>query len=354
LETPDPSAWRRIFLDSAPPPTEERFFPLRSRKGLTSGEHFARYLFAARYCQGKRVLDIACGPGYGAYILKILGAGEVVGVDRDRETVDFASRTYGSAGLDFHACDAAALDLELAPFDVIVSFETIEHLENVDPWLETLKRRLGPEGLLIISCPHDARSPWVSPFHVRHYTYPEFRQVVARHFPDPVAVSQLHGAASLILPAAAAQADDLSRVPLPETYLDFRKTVEDSDIFLLLGGTVPDNPQPLAVITKNLSEFLREIYAGVEYMRERFPRLEAELTGALETAGRQGREILSLHRALDEQKARARGLEHDLQAMYYSRTWQLMLACREAIRSPLELLRLPLRLARIFLKQPGP
>src|SRR5712692_6959809 len=96
------SEWRKIFPDGdGVPPSEERFVPHHSRKGLTSGEHFARYLFAAGLCRGKRVLDIACGSGYGAYILKILGAAQVVAVDRDPAAVRFAQRQYATAGLEF-------------------------------------------------------------------------------------------------------------------------------------------------------------------------------------------------------------------------------------------------------------
>ena len=89
LSGPTPEQWRRILLDREEgPATEERFSPLRSRKGLTSAEHFARYLFASGLCAGKRVLDIACGSGYGAYILKIMGAAEVIGVDASAEAID--------------------------------------------------------------------------------------------------------------------------------------------------------------------------------------------------------------------------------------------------------------------------
>lgn len=357
---PTPDQWSKIFLDDEAAHlglenihTEERFFPFRSRKGLTSGEHFARYLFASGFCAGKRVLDVACGPGYGSYILKTLGASEVVGVDCDAGTIAFARRAYGGPGLEFRAGDATALDLDGPPFEVIVSFETLEHIANVDAYLENVKRRLAPGGLFLVSCPHDARSPWVSPFHVRHYTYHEFREVVARHFPDPLPVSQIHGIASLVLPLEAARADDLAPEPLENAYLDFSKPVEDSDVFLLLCGTVPGRPRPTAVITKNLSELLQEIYAGVSYMRERFPRLESELVDALAKIDRQARQLIAVNRALDDQKRYTLELQHNLDAMYYSRTWQLMLACREALGSVRKLIKLPLRIARILIEEPA-
>jgi glycosyltransferase involved in cell wall biosynthesis/SAM-dependent methyltransferase len=363
---PAPDERRKIFIDKQPGDpeleaigTEERFLPLRCRKGFTSGEHFVRYLFAAGYCAGKRVLDMACGPGYGAYILKMLGATEVVGVDRDTTTIEFARRHYSAAGLDFVAGDATALALEGPPFEVIVSFETLEHIADADAFLGTVRRHLAPGGLFIVSCPHDARSPWVSPFHVRHYTYADFREVVARHFPDPAPVAQIHGIASLILPLEAAGADDLTPTTVEKAYLEVGKPVEESDVFLLLCGTVPEPPQPVAVLTKNLSDFLHELYAGVSYMKERFPGLEAELTKALAQAAeahgkldRAHRQLASVRRALDDQKAYTLELQHSLDAVHHSRTWQLMLAGREALNSARGFLRFPLRALRILIEEP--
>ncbi|MBI3694163.1 MAG: class I SAM-dependent methyltransferase, partial [Acidobacteria bacterium] len=201
MNRPTPEQWRKIFQDSETgPPSEERFLPLASRKGLTSGEHFARYLFASAFCEGKRVLDVACGSGYGAYMLKIVGAAEVVGVDADPAAIETARRVYETPGLEFRIADATAIHPPERPFDVVVSFETIEHVADAEAFLESVRRQLAPGGLFLISCPHDARSPWVSPCHVRHFTYPEFRDLVARYFPDPVPVSQIHAIASLILP----------------------------------------------------------------------------------------------------------------------------------------------------------
>ncbi|MBI3664815.1 MAG: glycosyltransferase [Acidobacteria bacterium] len=354
-----PEERRKIFLDGQADAAdserigaEERFWPLRSRKGLTSGDHFARYLFAAGYCAGKRVLDIACGTGYGSYILKTLGASEVVGVDYNRAVIDVARRAYSAPGIHFLTGDAAALRLAGEPFEVVVSFETLEHLADPDAFLETIRRHLAPDGLFIVSCPHDARSSWVSSFHVQHYTYPEFRAVVARYFPNPIPVAQIHGIASLVLPLEAAGADDLAPAAFERAYLEVGKPVEDSDGFLLLCGAMPHPPQPLAVLTKNLSDFLQEIFSGVSYMRERFPRLEADLAQTLSKLGRANRRLIAVTRALDNQKAYTLEVQHNRDAMYYSRTWQLMLACRDALRSVRGLIQLPLRVARILTQPP--
>lgn len=353
MSGPTPEQWRRIFLDGDEgPASEDRFLPLRSSKGLASAEHLARYLFAAAFCAGRRVLDIACGSGYGAYILKIMGAAEVIGVDSDAPAIAGARRHYCAEGVEFRVADATALDLDGAPFDLIVAFETLEHLEDPKGFLQSVKRHLAPGGLFIISCPNDARSLSVSPSHLRHYTYGEFRDLVGRYFPDPQPVSQLHAAASLVLPLRDAAADGLARHPLAEAYLEFSKSVEDSDAFLLLCGDAAA-PQSTAVITKNLTEILQEASASVEHLRRRAPQLEGELAEARARIDRQGRQLLSTRRALEDQKAYTVELQQQLEELRYSRTWQLMLACRAALRSPGALLRLPWRAFRILVDPPA-
>src|SRR5262249_2609693 len=89
-------------------------------------------------------------------------------------------------------------------------------------------------------------------------------------------------------------------------------------------------------------------------IRERVPQLEAELAEARARIERQGRQLLARSRALEEQKAYSLDLQQQLEEMRYSRTWQLMLACREALRSPPKLIALPYRLARILTAPPAP
>ena len=359
MSGPTPEQWRKIFVDAEPgPEAGERFIPRRVSRGLASAEHLARYLFAAGFCAGKRVLDLACGSGYGSYILKILGAAQVVGVDSDPAAIELAGQNYQTPGIIFRTSDAAALELEDAPFDVVVAFEALEQVSNAEAFLENTRRQLDRQGLLIISCANDARSPSVSPLHVRHYAYQEFYDLVSRHFPGPRPVSQVQAVASLILPPGAAAADDLSRVAIPEIYLDVAKTPESSDVFLLLCGGPAAELQPAAVITKNLTEFLQSIYAEVNYTRQHLPQLQAQLDAAKAQADRQARQLRARSRALEEQKVYTLELSRQLEEMRHSRTWQLMLACRDAAAalaklSPGPCLRLPLRIAHILTSPPS-
>ena len=102
--------------------TGERFMP--EVAGQIAFEHLHRYHFAARFCAGKQVVDVACGEGYGSQILSGV-ADSVTGIDISAEAVAHAAGRYGSDRLRFVEASAALLPLEDDSVDVVVSFETI-------------------------------------------------------------------------------------------------------------------------------------------------------------------------------------------------------------------------------------
>src|SRR5437660_11864432 len=115
---------------SAPEFTGERFLP--SCNGEIAYEHWHRYAFARRFVGGKRVLDAACGEGYGTALLGTV-ASSVIGIDIDMATIDRARATYGDGKrVRFIASSCTGLPLPPASIDVVVSFETIEHLTAAD------------------------------------------------------------------------------------------------------------------------------------------------------------------------------------------------------------------------------
>ena len=86
-----------------------------------------RYRLAAQLAPGRRVLDAGSGEGYGTAILAAAGAASAVGIDLDEESVAHARERYGPM---FQAADAADLPFDDASFDLVVCFETIEHLDD--------------------------------------------------------------------------------------------------------------------------------------------------------------------------------------------------------------------------------
>lgn len=149
-------------------------------------EHRSRYKFAAAYVQGATVLDIACGDGWGGPIMLAGGARSVAGVDASPKAVEKA-RLNRIAGLSIERGDATALPLPNDSIDVAVSFETLEHIEQDERFLEELRRVIGADGLLLLSTPNALHSLPVggvprNRFHVREYTPAELGESLRAHF----------------------------------------------------------------------------------------------------------------------------------------------------------------------------
>lgn len=174
-----------IFLngfmeESVLPRTGERYIPGESR--VTGIESMHRYAVAAGLVAGHRVLDIACGEGYGSFMLS-QKASSVVGVDLNRQAVEAAKAKYGKENLTFLCADAAAVPLPDHCFDSIVSFESIEHIPSPAAFLKELHRLLIPGGLLIISSPN--KTPFdayhgkdVNNFHINELEQAELEEML--------------------------------------------------------------------------------------------------------------------------------------------------------------------------------
>jgi SAM-dependent methyltransferase len=168
------------------PFTGERFTPECVREIWY--EHFHRYAFAARFCSGRRVLDAACGEGYGSELLARV-ATSVLGVDLSAPAIAHANERYtGRANLRFECADVTALDaLPAASFDAIVSFETVEHVQAQERMVAGFARLLAPGGLLVMSSPdkrtYSDATGFRNEHHVRELYRDEFTALLAGHFP---------------------------------------------------------------------------------------------------------------------------------------------------------------------------
>ncbi len=153
--------------------------------GAIEDEHLHRYFLAREFCRGKEVLDVASGEGYGSAILAQTAL-RVTGVELDAVSVEHASCAYQSANLRFIQGDATKLPLEPQSVDVVVSFETIEHLSEHEIFLAEIRRVLRPDGFLIISTPdrnvYSALGSPPNPYHVRELTEDEFCSMLGTCF----------------------------------------------------------------------------------------------------------------------------------------------------------------------------
>ncbi|WP_408641934.1 glycosyltransferase [Saccharopolyspora oryzae] len=169
-------------------------------------EHYHRYALAARFVKGKRVLDLACGEGYGAALLAAEGA-EVVGVDIDPNTVEHAQRKYGSRDVGFQVGSITDPELlaDAKPFDVVVCFEAIEHVEDHDAVLALIKSRLVRGGLFFSSTPDTAvythEHGNENPYHVKELTADEYETLLEGAFRHVAVLKQNVTVGSLLTPA---------------------------------------------------------------------------------------------------------------------------------------------------------
>lgn len=166
--------------------TGERFTPECVREIWY--EHYHRYAFALPLVSGKRVLDAACGEGYGSAMIAPR-ASSVLGLDLSDVAVAHARNRYSGTGARFEQADVTALDhLPTASFDLILSFETLEHLEAQQTMLAGFRRLLAPGGLLLISTPDKRNYSDLPNFHNEHHVRElyrdEFERLLADSFAD--------------------------------------------------------------------------------------------------------------------------------------------------------------------------
>ncbi|MNB79809.1 putative S-adenosylmethionine-dependent methyltransferase [compost metagenome] len=182
--------------------TGERFVPGETGQELEI-EHIQRYRMLKELVSGKKVLDAACGEGYGSYILS-LSASQVMGIDIDEEAIRCASDKYQRTNVSFITSGINKLPFNDSSFDVVVSFETLEHVsyEVQIHFMNEIKRVLTPDGVLIISTPnklvYSDIPGYRNPFHVKELYREEFNAMLTDYYKNVSIMSQRFEVSSII------------------------------------------------------------------------------------------------------------------------------------------------------------
>lgn len=163
--------------------TGERFIPEELKQtDETYQEHIERYRFASPYLKNLVVLDAACGTGYGSQMIASF-ANKVYAIDVSHESVQYAKEKYPRSNIIYEQMDVVKLRYPACFFDAVVSFETIEHINNPGTFVHEIHRVLKPGGLLIISTPNKETTcdglDVHAPFHIKEYTLDEFLLLLA-------------------------------------------------------------------------------------------------------------------------------------------------------------------------------
>jgi SAM-dependent methyltransferase len=162
----------------------ERIVPDETARGVVA-IHLKRYEFAAPHCEGKDVLDAACGVGYGSAALA-RAAARVVGADVDAEAIAYARERYAAPNVEFVVADLHDPPFGDRVFDAVVSFETIEHLRAPELFVRHAARMLRDGGIFIASTPHAERTTTApdNPFHEIEFSREDFEQLLRGRFAD--------------------------------------------------------------------------------------------------------------------------------------------------------------------------
>ena len=166
--------------------TGERTLPDVPEENYWFRRHLVVYRWIGERCRGKRIVDMACGEGYGAAVLAA-GAAEVVGVDANPEAFEHARLRYHAPNLRFERALVEQFDDD-APYDAIVFLQTIEHVEDPSGLLARFRSLLAPGGVVYVTTPNRLtlappgaeRSD--NPWHVREYTPEEFAALIRPEF----------------------------------------------------------------------------------------------------------------------------------------------------------------------------
>ena len=250
------------------PFTGERFIP--GVQGEIWIEHWHRYHFAARWAVGKRVLDVACGEGYGSALLAKRAA-HVTGIDVAEAAVAHARGAYGTQpNLEFATASCTQLPLAPQSVDVVVSFETVEHIESQEEFLAEVDRVLVPGGTFILSCPNKVeysdKRDYANEFHVKELYRDELEALVSKRFPAIAWFGQRPTFYSVIAPEAGpARAGELFEASIDDP-ANAAHALGAPLYFLLVAGRSPEaiaQVPPAVSVLADRDDFLHKDYAKV-------------------------------------------------------------------------------------------
>jgi SAM-dependent methyltransferase len=165
-------------VSGAPEFTGERLHAGDPLFALDLARHEAAYEIARGLLAGGRMLDLGCGSGYGA---AGLAGRDAAVVALDRVPPDPTNRRSAAR---FVRADLGAVPLAPRAFDLVVSFQVIEHLADPGPYLDAIARVLAPGGTALLTTPNVLTSDGVNPYHVHEYRAEEFRDLLATRFAE--------------------------------------------------------------------------------------------------------------------------------------------------------------------------
>lgn len=285
----------------------ERLDP-HERVDQEAANHWVRYDWAAGFLPARRVLDCACGVGYGTALLRERGAERVLGVDVSGAAIAAAQRVYAREGVGFHLLDALALAAAgLGAFDLIVSLETIEHVAEPQRLLDAFAALLAPGGTLALSCPNDRAIGEGNPYHLWTAEYDALRGWLAARFRHVDAYAQIEATCAAIWPVAdanATAADALSPLRVRRVG-DAPLDKAAGFLFACSQAGPPRRVAPLAAVSPAGFAYVRELEGAKRWLSGQLDSARTELENERQQVAQLRAWIAELEQARDYHSERA-------------------------------------------------
>jgi len=302
--------------------TGERMVPELHKGKNIYGAHIGRYKAGASLVKGKVVLDIACGSGYGTKLMS-KDAKKVIGIDIDEETVRYAKENYSGSNIEYLQGSGTEIPITDNSVDVVVTYETIEHIDDYEKFLQEIKRVLKKDGLALISTPNDEEYIEDNHFHLHEFTYPKLQKLATKYFKNHKSYFQSLWLYSTILPENSQTKEWEMSVNTINTCSI--KTNECIYFFLICSDRgIAEEIESLGVIGEHYR--LREVQATNLKNHAKHARL-------MEVK----EEVSALNKKLEEEKQKSRNLQKQLDAIYRSKAWKLarkISKARQVVISP--------------------
>lgn len=163
----------------------ERMLPAQNGEiSIVFSRHKFAYEYVKQFVANKSVIDIGCGAGYGCKILSET-ADIVYGIDYNKEAILYCKENFSAPNIKFLNIDASEHFEPEIKFDIAVTFQVIEHMHDINSFLEQIKRIVKPGGKIFITTPNsDLNNGKESenPFHVNEMDYKRFKTVLQNNF----------------------------------------------------------------------------------------------------------------------------------------------------------------------------
>ncbi len=284
---------------------------------LIYAEHVTRYMAAKPAITNKVVLDIASGSGYGTKMLAE-SAAFVYGVDVNETAINYSKKHYAAQNIKYLVGDGESIPLKDDSVDVVVTFETIEHIKDYRKFLDEVNRVLRPDGLLIVSTPNDTEFAEGNHFHLHEFTYDELVNLLKKHYKNIDAYFQ-----STWKYVAIGTEKDLDQA-INTTVLNLTKKVRDEHLYFYL-----------LCSNRKISETVEYIGAvGEHYSDRQLQKKDLEYEKKLQQSAADKQQLSSnldhAKNTIDEERAAKKLIERELHDIKTSRLYKSLVEARKA------------------------